>query len=216
MYDPAPKRGPLTSEERWSFGIFLVVVLGLLVAEVFCNFEPVKLSALLVPLFWIPLLAFHEVGHALVAALVGWHVSQIVIGMGRIVGRFRLGTAVVEVRLVPIEGFVKCVPKSLHLPQVKNALIYFAGPGVELLLALAILLAVGPATLLQRSDDYVVIVWQSLALASVVQGVLNLIPHWVQIPEGICPNDGLGILRSFSLPDEYYAKMMENCEEHQT
>jgi len=143
-----------------------------------------------------------------VAALVGWHVGQIVIGMGRLVGNFRLGCANVEIRLIPIEGFVICVPRNLRSPQLKSALIYFAGPGVELLLALAILLAVGPATLLARSEDYLVIFWQSLALASVTQGILNLIPHWVKMPDGICPNDGLGILRSLVLPDAHYAKMI--------
>src|SRR5262249_22987320 len=142
MYDPAPQRGPLTPEEKWTGGIFLLIVLGLFTAEICTNFQPVKLSALFVLLFWIPLLALHEAGHAVVAALVGWYVGQVVIGMGRVVSRFRVGTAVVEIRLVPIEGFVRCVPRNLHYPRLKSAVIYFAGPGVELLLALAVLLLI--------------------------------------------------------------------------
>ncbi len=208
MYDPAPQRGPLSAQERWFCGIFLVVIFGLLIAEVCHNYEPVKLSALLVPLFWIPLLAVHEAGHAVVAALLNWYVGQVVIGMGRMVGRFRIGTAVIEIRLIPIEGFVKCVPKNLVLPHVKSALIYFAGPGVELLLAGCILLLVGPERLLSRSDDYLLIVWQSLALASAAQAVLNLIPVSVRTPEGDIANDGLGIIRSFLVPEGYYAEMI--------
>jgi hypothetical protein len=213
MYGPAPDRGPLTPQERWFCGIFLAIVLGLLVAEICYNYEPVKLSALLVVVFWVPLLALHEAGHALAAALVGWHVRQVVIGMGRIVGRFRVGSAAVEVRLFPIEGFVLCAPKKLSLPHLKSAFIYFAGPGVELLLALAILFIVGPERLLTRSQDYLVIVWQSLALASTAQAVLNLIPAAIWTPRGIIANDGLGILRSFFLPEEYYARMIGTSEE---
>jgi hypothetical protein len=130
--------------------------------------------------------------------------------MGRLVSTFRIGTAVVEIRLVPIEGFVKCVPRDLRRPHLKSACIYFAGPGVELLLALGILLLVGPERLLTKSDDYVLIGWQSLALASVVQGVLNLIPQSVRTPDGEIPNDGLGILLSFLRPEGYYADMIGN------
>jgi hypothetical protein len=134
----------------------------------------------------------------------------VVIGMGRVVSRFRVGTAFVEIRLVPIEGFVKCVPRNLHYPRLKSAVIYFAGPGVELLLALAVLLLGGPDTLFTLSDDYLLIAGQSLALASAAQGILNLIPHGVSRPQGMLPNDGLGIIRSFLMPEGYYAQMIGN------
>jgi len=128
--------------------------------------------------------------------------------MGRTVGCFRVGSAVVEIRLFPVEGFVTCVPKNLRYPQLKSALIYFAGPGVELLVAAAVLLAIGPDTLLTRSADYLVIAWQSLAAASAVQAVLNLIPASIQTPDGNVVSDGLGIIRSFFLPEAHYAAMI--------
>ena len=215
MYDPAPKRDPLTPQERWFAGIFLAVLLSLFVAAIWHNFQPVKLSALLVVLFWIPLLALHEVGHAICAALLNWHVGQVVIGMGRLVSSFRVRTAVIEIRLFPVEGFVKCVPKDLRAPRLKSTLIYFAGPGIELILAVGILLLIGPDRLLTRSDNYFLLGWQSLALASAVQGVLNLIPHAVYTPEGEMPNDGLGIIRSFQRPEGYYADMIGNTYNEQ-
>ncbi|HYH64369.1 MAG TPA: M50 family metallopeptidase [Urbifossiella sp.] len=216
MYDVGAKHRPLSPQERWLGGIFLAVFLGLLVAEIFHDYQPVKLSALLIILFWIPLLALHEAGHAVAAALLNWHVGQVVIGVGRLVGSFRVGTAVVEIRLVPIEGFVKCVPKDLRHPRLKSACIYFAGPGVELLLAVVILLVVGPDRLLAKSDDYIVIGWQSLAIAAAVQGVLNLIPQSLKTPGGEIPNDGLGIILSFLRPDRYYADMIGGTYNEQT
>src|SRR5438552_2058606 len=118
MDDPSRRQGPLTPDERWIFGIFLAGLLGRFVAEIFHNFQPVTLSALLIVLFWIPLLDLHEAGHALVAALLNWYVGQVVIGMGRRISSFRIGTAVVEIRLFPVEGFVRSVPKDLQLPQL--------------------------------------------------------------------------------------------------
>jgi Peptidase family M50 len=201
-------KGPLTPAERTLYGIFLGVLLALFVAEIFQDFQPVKLSALLIILFWMPLLALHEAGHAVVAALVNWHVGQVVIGMGRLIHSFRIGSAVVEIRLFPVEGFVKCVPTNLRHPQLKSALIYFAGPGVELLLAIGILLLVGSDRLFSKSDDYFLISWQSLAVASTAQGVLNLIPHAILTPTGDMANDGLGIIRSLLRPDAHYATMI--------
>src|SRR4051794_38906508 len=101
---PGPLRGPMTSGERSTYWIFLVAILGLLVGEVVTNYQPVKLSGLLFLLFWGPLLALHELGHAAAAAIVGWRVQQIVIGMGRPVGTYRLGSAILEIRLIPLEG----------------------------------------------------------------------------------------------------------------
>src|SRR5579871_1841739 len=102
--------------ERWFYAIFLLVILGLFAGDVCTNYAPVKLSALLFVLFWIPLLVLHELGHAIVARLVGWRVEMIVIGMGRTLCRFHVGNALVELRVVPLEGFVRNVPLNLRAP----------------------------------------------------------------------------------------------------
>jgi hypothetical protein len=207
MFGPFPDRGPLNRQERWMMGVFVAILLGLFVAEMLSNYEPVKLSALLVILFWAPLLALHETGHAFVAAVVGWYVGEVVIGMGRSVSRFRLGSARVEIRLIPIQGFVRCVPGNLRFPHIKSALIYFAGPGIELAVAGAVLWLVGPDRLFTRSDDYFLITLQSLAIAAAMGAVLNLIPLSVVTANGNVPNDGLGIILSFLRPASHYAAL---------
>src|SRR5262249_22779879 len=151
-------------------------------------------------------------GHAMMAALVGWQVRQIVVGMGKTVGQFRIGSAAVEIRLIPVSGFVSSVPTNLFLPQLKDALVYFAGPGAELLLGALILFFVGPDQLFTRSDDYGIIIWQSLAVASVSQAVINLIPTSSRKGDRVMVSDGLGIIRSFLLPDEYYAAVIEAAQ----
>jgi len=213
MYSPIPPRGPATRFQWWFAGLFLVLVLGLFIADIIHDYTPIKLSAVLVLFFWIPLLAFHEAGHALAAYLLGWQVRLIVIGMGRIIGRFGLGSTRVEIRLIPIEGFVRCLPTNLFFPQVKHALIYLAGPGVEIALALLILIVVGPDRLLSPSDDYQLIVWQSLAFAAVAQGIMNLIPAAVVTHEGEVYSDGLGFLSCLFRKHDFYVAMKAYADE---
>jgi hypothetical protein len=206
---PPSSRQPLSPSERLGYGLFLLIVLGLFAAEIIADFHPVKLAALFIVLFWVPLLAVHEGGHAVVAALLGWRVRRVVLGMGRSVLHFRLGATPIDVRLVPVEGFVEPTPTSLHWPRLKNALIYFAGPGAELLLVLAVTLAVGFDRLTTRTDDIALIAVQSLCVAALVGAVINLIPHGVMTRSGLMANDGLGILLSFKLPDEHFLARMQ-------
>ena len=152
MYSPGPMRGPMNRQERWAHAIFLLVILGLFAGEVCTNYAPIKLSVLLFVLFWIPLLVVHEAAHAVMTAVVGWRVERVVIGMGRSVTSFRVGGAVVELKLLPLEGFARSVPIDLRFPGFKHALIYLAGPGIELVLAGVILWMVGPQRLFSHSD----------------------------------------------------------------
>jgi len=188
--------------------LFLVVLVGLFTAEVVVNYAPGKLAALFFVLFWFPLLVLHETGHALMAGLLGWHVGRVVIGMGRTATWFRIGTALVEIRLIPIEGFVLPVPRNLQAPQLKSALIYLAGPGAELLLLALIAAIVGTDTLLTRTESIGMLALQSLCVAILASAFFNLVPHLATSQHGMVPNDGLGIIRSFLLPTDHYAAMI--------
>jgi membrane-associated protease RseP (regulator of RpoE activity) len=208
MLDPAPRRGPLTRSECWTSVLFLVVLVGLFTAEVIVDYTPAKLSALFFLVFWFPLLVLHEAGHAVVATLLGWYVARVVLGMGRTVAWFRAGTTLVEIRLFPIEGFVLPVPRNLRAPRLKSALIYFAGPGAQLLLLALIFVVVGPDMLLSQSDSIGLLAVQSLCVAILASAFFNLVPHMAASQNGMVPNDGLGIIRSFLLPTEYYAALV--------
>src|SRR4029079_10194629 len=99
---PPANQGPLSPGQIAGSALMAALFLGLFIAEMVTNYQPAKLSVLFVLAFWVPLLVLHEGGHAVMAAVLGWHVGQIVIGMGNVVRRLRIGTAVVEIRLLPI------------------------------------------------------------------------------------------------------------------
>jgi hypothetical protein len=189
-YDPAP-RLPVSPGERW-----IVVSLGLglaalLAADLVRGFSHNKLSVLFVLAFWAPLLLLHELGHALAARLLGWRVSEIVIGFGRELSRFRVGATRVRLRAVPVEGYVLLSPRSTRRARSKQAFIYFAGPLTELLV-LAVLAPLLDFTPPSPSDGVGRIALSSLAVTAALGALCTLFPYRSLGN----PSDGLGVLLS--------------------
>ena len=203
-----PRRGPLSREEKGFLFIFVLIVLGLFTAEVVTDYTPQKLAIVFFMVFWVPMLVIHELGHAAMAWFLGWHVGEIVIGMGRAVKSFWLGGAYVEIRMLPLTGFVRSVPRDLKWPRLKLALIYLAGPGIEFVVALTLLVIVGSEAMFSASNDYGIIAIETCALVSTIGTVMNIIPQIARTPEGWLANDGLGFFRSFFLPIEVFESML--------
>ncbi|MCA9532676.1 MAG: tetratricopeptide repeat protein [Myxococcales bacterium] len=191
LHDPAPRR-PLSPGERWTGLGLSLLLFGLFVADVLSPFEPRKLAFPLLLLFWAPALVVHECGHALAAKLVGWRVTQMVLGVGPELFRFRVGETRVVVRALLAEGYVVPTPRVAGLARAKSALVYAGGPGAELLVAGALALAWGWGPFFVQSDSYPLIACQSAALALTIGAVTNLVPHTL----AGAANDGMGILLS--------------------
>ena len=179
--------------------IFLLVItlvfLFMMALEVATNYEPKKLGALLFVVSWVPLLFIHEFGHAMMAKLLGWRIQRIVIGVGKTLTVTQFLRAPMEIRTIPLEGFVQIAPKELALARFKHALIYFAGPGIELLIFFLVVIYLGGfEPFFTISNDYLRIFLQSFAFAALVGAVINLIPLGIITRDGTTPNDGMGIL----------------------
>jgi membrane-associated protease RseP (regulator of RpoE activity) len=191
---PAPQRGPETRDELVFFLLFTGLFLGLMVMEVVRDYEPVKRVGLSLLVFWVPLLVLHELGHAVAAWVVGRRVIELVIGFGKPLYATRVGTCEVVFNRYPVSGYVRSAATSERGAWWRAAFVYLAGPGVEIVLALAIIFAVGADRFFEKSGSYGVVFLQGLALAALIQGVVNLIPHVVKTEDGDVPNDGLGFL----------------------
>jgi len=195
MYEPPrdPDAEPGAGDRRIlvGFSLFLAFAFAMEIAD---GDDLAKLSIPLMLGFWPLLLVLHEAGHALAARALGWRVERVVIGFGARWRVLRIAGVSVELRRLPVEGFVETVPVDGIARPLPHALIYFAGPGIELLLAGALLAAFGPERFLSVGSQIGLLAWQSLALAAALGGVLNLVPHSTLDGDREIPNDGLGIL----------------------
>ena len=194
---PAGRR-PLTRSEARISAVFGTVFTLLILAAIFEEYSPRKLSIVFIIVFWVPMLVVHELGHALAAKLLGWRVREIVIGFGRDLWQFRVGNTVVKLKLVPVEGYVLPAPREATSVRVKSLLIYAAGPGIELAILGALIIALGWDTVFNDTDDIGRIALHSLAIVILYGAGFNLLPFRT---DGAV-SDGLGILSSPFIPDE--------------
>ncbi len=187
----AERRELTASESRISIAVGSIITL-LIAASIFEDFSPKGLSVLFFFLFWMPMLVLHEIGHALMARLLGWRVHEIVIGFGRTLWQGRIGATTIKIKLAPIEGYVLPAPLDSGNVRLKSALIYAAGPGAELLLLAAMLAIFGWDGVFNQSNDLTLIAVQSLAVVILFGAGFNLIPF--QSGGGV--SDGLGVISS--------------------
>jgi hypothetical protein len=187
---------PVDRSETLLVFVLALVFLGGLSAELLQGNEPRKIATVFFLAWWLPLVLVHEVGHALMAHLFDWKIARTVIGFGKVLYRGQLFNAPLELRLFPIEGFVQMQAPNGKTSRIKHALIYFAGPGIELLVFLGVVFSMGWANFFVIEDDYSKLIWQTLAYAALVGAVINLIPTATITHEGETPNDGMGIIWS--------------------
>ncbi len=201
-HDPAP-RLPISGGERLFILLLALAFVALLVADLARGFSVNKLSVLFVLLFWGPLLVLHELAHALAARSVGWHVTEVVIGFGRELHRFRIGGTRVRIRALPVEGYVVPSPNSTEHARGKQAWIYFAGPFSELLVLGVLGWLLGWAAPVS-GDSVGRIALSSLAVTAGLGVLCTLIPY----RSGGNPSDGLGIILSWFASDESFRQRL--------
>jgi hypothetical protein len=194
---PAGRR-PLTAAEARITVIVGTLFALMILAAVFDEYSAQRLSIVFIILFWAPLLALHEFGHALAARLLGWRVREIVIGFGRELWRWQYGETLLRIKLVPLEGYILPAPADARQIRLKSMLIYAAGPGVELLLLVALLGIFGTDIVFAAGRETTQVAVQSLAIAILLGAGFNLLPF--RTDGGI--SDGLGILSSPFMTEE--------------
>lgn len=161
-------------------------------AAVLQEFIPQKWSILFFVIFWVIMLVVHELGHAGMARLLGWHVARISIGFGPVIWTGRAGPTKISVRLIPIEGYVLPAPVTARGARWKSALVYAAGPGAELLILGLLIAWLGVDVVFSDAPTISAIALKTLAIVIIWGAGFNLLPFSVNGGA----SDGLGILLS--------------------
>jgi Peptidase family M50 len=188
---PAGKRPMTRSEQRIAIAVGAAFT-ALILAAILQEFSVRKLSIVFMLVFWVLMLVLHELGHAVVARLLGWRVREIVIGFGRELWQWQIGETRLRVKLAPVEGYVLPAPVNAERVRLKSALFYAAGPGAELLLLGIVLLVFGWDAVFGPSVTMLEIALKSLAVVIIIGAGFNLLPFRT---DGAV-SDGLGILSS--------------------
>jgi len=203
-----PDRGPETPNE-WGVIVIISLTFAVLMGlELATDFSVAKLSVPFFLISWVILLVIHEFGHALAAKFLGWHVDLVSIGTGKVRFRRRIFGMPVEFRTIPISGFAQPRPADLISPQLKQATIYAAGPGIELLIVAGIAAIVGPSELLELSGEMSIVALQSFCVAAIFGAGFNLIPFPHQTKDGVAWSDGLGMIMSWRIPTSVFAERL--------
>jgi hypothetical protein len=143
------------------------------------------------------LLLAHELGHALVAQVVGLRLHTVNVGTGAALFSFRLGGAPVRLNCVPGSGLTVTTHKSARWRRSRLALMVAAGPATSLLCWSALH---GLAVAVHGSRSLVDLLLQPMpleaaAFCAAVHTVLNLMPVSSNGSAGAIPRDGLRLLQ---------------------
>ncbi|HEY9804370.1 MAG TPA: site-2 protease family protein [Leptolyngbyaceae cyanobacterium] len=89
--------------------------------------------AIILSILWLYVSIFcHEMGHFIVAKTVGFQPYLIIVGSGSKILSFKLGNSVFEFRTIPSGGITYTANLTLNKVKNKLALMYLAGPVVNL------------------------------------------------------------------------------------
>ena len=201
----APERTP-QGGERWIVLAFMALFVAALGADLLREFTPVKLSIVFMAAALVPLVAIHEAGHAVVAAGLGWRVCRVVIGIGRPLLRLTVRGVPVEIRSVPLSGYMQPAPTEIRSPRLESFLIYAAGPAAEAVIAVALLMLIPEEQRFSLGQSLPVIAAQSIALLVAVDLFFNLVPLPAEVDGGI--TDGLGMLLAPLRSDAHFHESM--------
>jgi tetratricopeptide (TPR) repeat protein len=176
----------------WFYGLFLLIII---VLWLFDSKEAPRLFGIfLFVVFLSAVIIPHELGHAIVARILGLHVFMVVVGSGRTLKKFQLFGFSWEFKQFPLYGFTVCCVKSAKLYRLKRMLVTLAGPAVNLGLIAAALFAYGSLRMI-RSWSIPFMPFACFAFANLWMLIVNLVPRYYKTVHGKLPSDGLSLLR---------------------
>jgi Flp pilus assembly protein TadD len=129
----------------------------------------------------------HELGHALTGRALGWNVHQIVVGVGKSLFKARWAGMLFDFRSLPVAAVTYVAPNDTRWLRPKWFLIILAGPLVNLVMALVVIVSYRgglwpldlrfmptPARIFVWANAFVLLVnllpWQSKALGQLTDG----------------------------------------------
>lgn len=135
------------------------------------------------------LIPSHEMGHALIARLVGLSVARVVVGIGPVLKEWRVGKATWQVNVLPFGGMTIAVPATdLRFVRLRHWLVALGGPLADACVAWL-------AWKLGARFTSGAWALNTIASAATVSVVINLFPARHRNGQVMLASDGLQLLR---------------------
>lgn len=211
------KRGLVISGFLAGVGMLMVVLFpGLF-------FGWVILNSISIDIFLVLSLLPHELGHALVAKLMGFRVFYIVVGSGKRIGRIKFMGFNIEFRTVPLSGATITAPRDEKFFRLRYAAVLLAGPLINVILGMAAWLLIEKGVFrvpihsfsLENAPLALFKVFGTglaplhmIVLANLLLVTVNLWPRHIHTALGKIPSDGLALVTMPFLPRKKIEKIL--------
>lgn len=188
----------------WLTGLFLLIVV---ILWFFGSKEASRLFGIILFIVFLSAIIIpHELGHALMARLLGMRVFMIVVGSGRTLKKLQLLGFTWEFKQFPLYGFTICCAKSAQFYRLKRLLVTLSGPAVNFGLLLLALYSYRSFSVIE-SWSIPFMPFASFAFANLWMLLFNLAPHRYKTAYGKFRSDGLSLL---AIPFSSNADMHQN------
>lgn len=146
--------------------------------------------------------ALHELGHAVVAALLRTRVHHVSIGWGPLLGSVRVRSTNVELRAVPTEGFVAVSTHRAVAIRARMVATFLAGPAANLAVVTAV-------AVLRPSGAF----WPTVALTNAWLALGSLLP--IHDPDRGIRTDGHQMLQILFARRAHFRTLVDQGAYHE-
>ena len=193
-------RNNTAHSSRYLITVFVGGFIGylLLWQNIWPNVGELLTTIFLLNLFLILSIVPHELGHAIVAQLLGWRVFTVMVGLGKKVFQFELSRIIFTLHSLPIAGRGTCAPINGRYVKTKFFFIILAGPAVNAIIATIILF-------IWRHEGGVPHAAQLCVIANVWILIMNLAPRHSKILN--TDTDGKQLIGIFFKKQDYVEEL---------
>jgi tetratricopeptide (TPR) repeat protein len=164
--------------------------------------------ALILTLLWLHISIFcHEMGHFIVAKVFGFQPYLVIVGSGHKIFSFQLLNSLFEFRLIPSGGITYTSNLTLNKVKSKLALMYLAGPMVNLCFCLLFSIIYAKYILKIADPGYLVSI-PIIIFIELLLFVGSILPTDVNLYGNVFSNDGKQLINALTKTEQQFIQKL--------
>ncbi len=147
----------------------------------------------------IMMLALHELGHAVVAKLLGLRIFAIIFGTGKTLVKKQINTIHFSLNIFPFSGIVVWGTADPKFYRLRYFLSILAGPAVHIIFLILLVPRFIRGSSIYLGDSFLDMFLFVLAASNLVLLIVNLYPRSFYTAFGLHPSDGLALYKTLKM-----------------